>query len=151
MSASHFTVWLSLGVAIVVACIAFLQWLTAREQWRTANNRAAFDLFQKRYEVYQEFRDVVGNITDSKTRIKAAEAAERARFLFQEDVTIYLDQFIRDLLDLESIGSEFDSLQGDDRRKNLDQQRRLKGRIEEFRTKGPLLFGPYIRFDQKIR
>jgi hypothetical protein len=147
--------WLSLGVAIVVAFIGFLQWRTAREQCRTANNRAVFDLFQRRYEVYQEFRYIVGVLTgsvpkDSKVWMKAAEAVEKAKFLFGDDVVAYLDQFRDDIRDLENCVKEIENLQGSDQQKNLEKQCRLRNSIEEFRTKGPTLFARYIRFDHKI-
>jgi hypothetical protein len=98
MGVQHLTAWLGLGVAALVAVIGLLNFLTARQQWRTANNRAVFDLFQKRYEVYQEFREIVRWVTgsgkaDSMMFVKAAEAAERAQFLFGDDLVRYLRQF----------------------------------------------------------
>jgi hypothetical protein len=145
--------WLGLGIAALVAFIAYLQFRTAREQWRTANNRATFDLFEKRYAVYQDVRDVVGKLMGPGRADPAmfVKAAEKARFLFGKDVVTYLDQFASDLGDLESLGAEEADLQGDDLRKNRDSQRRLKNKIESFRAQGPPLFGRYIRFDQQIR
>jgi hypothetical protein len=157
------TTWLNLGVAAIVAFIAaivafigHLQLLTAREQSRIANNRFCFDLFQKRYEVYQELRAIVRGVTssgraDSAMCVKATEAAERAQFLFDVDLVAYLTKFTNDLRDLESFCEEQAGLQGKDLKENLDKQGLLKSRIKEFRTRGPALFGSYIRFDHKIR
>ena len=135
--------------------MGFLQWRTARLQWRTANNRAVFDQFQRRYEVYQEFRDIAGMVTSSgradlKMIVKAADAAERARFLFGNDVVAYLAQLTNDLRDLRICVSEFEGLQGAERQNNLEEQRRLKDKIEEFRTKAPTVFASYMRFEHKI-
>lgn len=155
MGVQHLTAWLGLGVAAFVAIIGLLNFLTARQQWRTANNLAVFDLFQKRYEVYQEFREIVRLVTgsgkaDSMTFANAAEAAERAQFLFGDDLVGYLRQFTDNIRDLENYCQEQAGLQGDDLKRNLEAQRRLKNNIEGFRTKGPTLFSQYIRFDQKI-
>jgi hypothetical protein len=155
MSGEQLTALLSIGVAIVVAFIGFLQWRTAREQGRTANNRAAFDQFQKRYEVYQEIRDIALKVrgsrrADEKMLHEAVETSERARFLFGDDVIAYLAQFSDDVRDLAGYIAEESNLQVADRKNNLDEQRRLINRIEEFHTKGPTLFGSYIRFAHKI-
>ena len=155
MGTQDLTAWLGLGIAAFVALVGLLNLLTARQQWRTANNRAVFDLFQKRYEVYQESREIVSRMTgsgkaDSMMFVKAAEAAERARFLFGDDVVAYLRQFADSIRDLETFCQEQPSLQGDDMKRNLGAQRQLKNTLEEFRTKGPALFSQYICFDQKI-
>jgi|SRR5712671_6662363 len=141
--------WISIGIATVVAFMGFLQWRTARQQWRTANNRAVFDQFQRRYEVYQEFRDIASMVT-LKMIVKAADAAERARFLFGDDVVAHLAQLTNDVRDLQICVSEFDSLQGGERQNNLDEQRRLKDKIEEFRTRAPTVLASYMRFEHKI-
>jgi hypothetical protein len=106
-----------------------------------------FDLFQKRYEVYQEFREIVGRVTgsglaDSMMFLKAAGAKEKAQFLFGEEVARYLDEFTNAVRDLECYGAEERSLQDDELKKNLAAQRRFKDAIQEFRTKGVKLFAP---------
>src|SRR5262245_14323325 len=103
--------WLSLAVATFVAFIGLLQFLTAREQARTANNRAVLDLFEKRYAVYEGIRSVVGkvlahgsaNMENMQIFMEAAVVAEKAKFLFGEDINGYLDQFLKDLTRLERL------------------------------------------------
>jgi len=146
--------WLTFGIAGFVAFIGVLQYWTARKQWQIANDRAAFDQFKNRYEVYQDMRDVVvkvvGGHISQETWMKAAEAAERAQFLFGEDVTSYLNQFVKDLTELQCLKSEQEMTKGEGRTKNIQEQRRLSNKLEEFRTAGPPLFGKYIRFDRKL-
>jgi hypothetical protein len=151
----HLLPWLTLGIAAFVAVIGALQFLTARKQWQTANDRAVFDQFKSRYEVYREFRDVVVKVTgghiDQATWLKAAEAAERAQFLFGDEIILYLNQFVRELTDLQCLIAELEATtQADARKKNLEEQRRLRNKLQEFRNIGPLLFGKYIRFDRKL-
>jgi hypothetical protein len=147
--------YLSVLVAAIVAVIAFLQYRTARQQWRTANNHAVLDQFERRYAIYTAFREVIGSIVGSSHAahdgfIKAAEAAERAKFLFDDDVVSYVDQLVRDVSDLSNIVRERnDETHGDDLKKNVQEERRLRDRIEKFRTEGTELFARYIRFPDK--
>jgi hypothetical protein len=119
------------------------------------NQRTVLDFVERRYAVYQEFRETVTRVTgsgraDSALSFKAAEALERAQFLFGDDVVQYLQRFTNSVCDLECYCAEQAGLQGDDLKRNLEAQRRSKDAIEEFRSTGPALFGRYIRFDQKI-
>jgi hypothetical protein len=146
----------TLAVATVVAVIGFLQWRTARLQWLAAHNRAAFDLFNKRYEIFLVFRTVVAAVVAKgrvgpELEIKAGEALEEARFLFGKDVMSYLDGFKSDMTSLNVRVAEIESAQGPDRTTNLAQQRFFKNKIEAFRTTGIDLFAQYIQFDQKIK
>jgi hypothetical protein len=148
-------IYLSVVVAAFVAAIGLLQYLTARKQWRTAHNRAVLDQFERRYQIYKELREVVGSIVGSgratqENFVKVAEAAERSKFLFGDDVVAYIDQFVRDVLELSSLVSEFEGTQGSERDANLKAQRRLKDSIEKFRTDGTTLFARYIRFADKV-
>lgn len=145
---------ITLVIAAFVAFIGWLQWRTARLQWKTTHNRAVFDQFERRYKIYKTLRKVVGLVgsgrADQELFVKAAEAAEEAQFLFGDDIVDYLKQFTNDLLLLESLVTEQRDASGSELKNNLDEQRQLKNRIEEFRTAGKALFSEYIRFDQKV-
>jgi len=151
--------WFSLGVATFVALIGLLQFLTAREQARTANNRAVLDLFEKRYAVYEGIRSVVGkvlthgsaNMQKMQVFMEAAVVAEKAKFLFKEDINGYLKQFLDDLTRLECLESERKTLQHDGEQKNLNSQQQIRDRIALFYKDGAQRFAPYIRFDHKLR
>jgi len=150
--------WFSLGVATFVAFIGLLQFLTAREQARTANNRAVLDLFEKRYAVYEGIRSVVGkvlaygsaNMQNMQIFMDAAVVAEKAKFLFAEDINNYLEQLMKDLTSLERLEVERKNLQGDDEKKNLNSQLEIRNRITLFYKDGAQRFAPYIRFDHKL-
>lgn len=147
--------YLGVLVAVFVATIGLLQYLTARKQWRTAHNRGVLDQFERRYQVYKELREVVGAIAGSSQAahdgfIKAQEAAERAKFLFGDDVVSYVNQLVRDVTDLSSVISELKEAQGEERSAGLKAERRLRDSVEKFRTEGTELFAHYIRFADKI-
>ena len=97
--------------AVAVAVIGYLQFRTARLQWRTAHNRAVLDQFERRYKVYKMLRGLIRAIQGSSDAahegfLKAQEAAERAQFLFGDDVVSYVNQLLRDITDLSTVIAE---------------------------------------------
>ena len=147
--------YLSVVVAAIVAVVAFLQYRTAKQQWRTAHNRAVLDQFERRYAVYAAAREVVGSIVGSgratiENFVKVAEAAERAKFLFGDDVKKYLDRLVANISELSSLDTELGASEGEERKLNIAAQRRLKDEIEKFRMEGTELFARYIKFADKI-
>jgi hypothetical protein len=146
--------WITASLAATVVLIGVLQYLTACKQWQTTNNQAAFDLFEERYEIYQELRDIADRAraghADREMFAKTAEVLERAQFLFGQDIVTYLKQFAESLSDLECVASEIGRGQGSEVKGYLDEQRRLKNQIETFFTEGTALFSGYLRFDNKI-
>jgi hypothetical protein len=139
--------WISVGVAAFVATIAGLQWLTARRQYKAAHNRAVFDLFEKRYAVYEDPRKMLNAIGDydvipEDAFIRATDAARRGTFLFGVELRRELQDLLKCLLDLNEL-QEAGGLTG-----HLEQK--LKDQIAQFLKKARGLFAPYIRFDQRI-
>jgi len=56
--------------ALIAGYIAWRQWRTAHRQWRTAHDQLSFDLYEKRFAVYEATQSflttaiVVGRITE---------------------------------------------------------------------------------------
>lgn len=89
------TASLTVLVAVVVAIIAFLQWVTARQ-------KVVLDLFDKRFAVYEELREVIGrHVSQGAASIedigKFTRAAGRAQFLFGPEVISFLEERRLDL------------------------------------------------------
>lgn len=146
---------IAVWIAGFVALIGLLQLATAVQQWRTANNRAVLDLFQRRFEVYNDCREVVRSVSgsgraDTATWIKVADATERARFLFGRDVVAKLEKLTSDLTDLETRVSEEEGLGPHERLENRKAQRIAKTSIFKFREEAPEIFAPYMRFEQRV-
>lgn len=81
-------------IATVVAIIALFQWDTARQ-------KVVLDLFDKRFEVYDELRLIVSKyittgISVEDTR-QFGKVCNRASFLFGQEVTSYLDIIRKDV------------------------------------------------------
>jgi hypothetical protein len=67
-------------IALIVAFITLLQWITARQ-------KVVLDLFDKRFAVYEELREMIGrHLTQRVNSVEDMErftrAAGRAQFLF---------------------------------------------------------------------
>jgi hypothetical protein len=86
--------WLTAFIALIVALISALQWITARQ-------KVVLDLFDKRFAVYDELREVIGKHGQSGTTMedigKYTRAANRAKFLFGPEVTNSLEERRLDL------------------------------------------------------
>jgi len=79
------------GTAIFVALVGLFQ-------WRTAQQKAALDLFDRRHAIYQTIRNAIVQMRSSSTgfdqtrEIEFLEAVEQAYFFFGNDVEDYLKQ-----------------------------------------------------------
>lgn len=136
--------------AIFVAVIAFLQ-------WRTAQQKAVLDLFERRHAIYEIVRNAVGTIASNSTAFDPScdvaflEAMERAYFFFGDDVDSYIKQLWSDITDIRTADVE---LQGpsdnDTRRAILERRRAAMTRVGQFPSTGMPLFARYMRFSQTI-
>ena len=87
------------GPIFVALAVGGLAWLIAWRQWRTANYRLCFDLFEKRYAIYVATKSLVekvavhgqitlGDLGDYQRTIEGAE------FLFGGEARIYFQKII---------------------------------------------------------
>jgi hypothetical protein len=138
------------GTTIFVALIGYFQ-------WRTAQERAVLDLFDRRHAIYEIVRNAVGKMISSSTEfgqdqeVEFIRVMERAYFFFGDDVEDYLKQLLKDILDVRAADAELPAV-GDDetRRKILEQRRAALNRIGQFHSAGQPLFARYMRFSQPV-
>jgi hypothetical protein len=82
------------GTAIFVALVGFFQ-------WRTAQDKDALDLFERRHEIYLVVRKFVAQMVgsspgfDQACEIEFLQMMERAYFFFGDDVVKYLERLGR--------------------------------------------------------
>ncbi len=154
MTGQDFALWATLAVATFVGVVGLISLLTAQQHWRAEHNRAVFDLFDERYDIYQQLRDIASMVktghADREMFASATEALEKAQFLFGQDVVSYVRQFAENVRNLECVASEIGRAQGGEIKANLAEQKRLKEEIHNFFVEGTSMFSSYIRFDQKI-
>jgi hypothetical protein len=154
MSGADFVLWATAAVALSVGVIGVLSLLTAQQIWRAEHNRAVFELFDERYSIYQQLRDIASLVktgqADREMFASATEALEKSQFLFGQDVVSYIRRFAENIGNLECVASEIRRVQGSEIKANLAEQKRLKEEINGFFVDGTDLFSRYIRFDQKV-
>ena len=120
--------------AIFVATVAFLQ-------WRTAQQKAVLDLFDRRRAIYDVVRNAVARMTgssagfDQEREIKFGETVEEAYFFFGDDIVSYLEQMLSDIRTVrEADAEEKATTDPDDKSKILNRRRTASDRIEQFHT-----------------
>jgi hypothetical protein len=138
------------GTAIFVALVGFFQ-------WRTAQQKAVLDLFERRHAIYEIVRKAVGTIASNSTAFDQGreaefmQAMERAYFFFGDDVDSYVKRLWSDITDVRTADME---LQGpsdnDTRRTILEKRRAAMTRVAQFHSDGMPLFAKYMRFSQTV-
>jgi hypothetical protein len=135
---------------LFVAAVAFLQ-------WRTAQQKAVLDLFDRRSAIYEIVRHAVGTMTsnsndfDQEREIKFIQAMDQAYFFFGDDVVRYLDQLWRAFGDVRDADQELKDLTAPAARLAAVEKRRAgMNRVTQFHSTGKPLFARYMRFSQTI-
>ena len=90
-------IWIQYLQALSTPAIALLAIVIGILQWRTAHQRAVLDLFDKRIEAYDSLNAAIAEIMREENAtghaiISFDVAAAKAPFLFGRDVTLFLQQ-----------------------------------------------------------
>jgi hypothetical protein len=138
------------GTTIFVALVGYFQ-------WRTAQQKAVLDLFERRHAIYEVVRKAVGtmisnsNDFDQGREIEFLQSMERAYFFFGDDVVTYLDQLWSAIGDIRDADKEMKDI-GDSAARGavLQRRRAAVNRVGKFHNEGKPLFGRYMRFSQTM-
>src|SRR6266404_7220601 len=87
---------LTLLIAAIVAWIGYLQ-------WRTAQQKAVLDLFDKRFKIYETVKNCVDQVSRnpqyfSEREKELLKAVNEAYFLFGDDLHSYLETLRQDIV-----------------------------------------------------
>jgi len=134
-------------IALSVAAIGYFQ-------WRTAHQRVILDLFERRFETYEQIRkaifDYVPMLQVSNETLRLFITAQnRAKFLFGDEVLAYLEARYKDLVTV----NVFRGLQPMATQEYQDQQRELHEadkRLVALPKELEVLLIPYMRMNQKM-
>jgi hypothetical protein len=139
---------ITLIVGIAVAMIALLQWITARQ-------KVVLDLFDKRFAVYEELREVI-SIHMVQARIdlndlgKYTRAASRAQFLFGPEVVTYLEERRKDLIRAMNDHRQDRPPVPEERQKAVEDEMVARfTRLTDFFKDFDVLVAPYMKHTQK--
>jgi hypothetical protein len=140
------------GTAVFVALVGYFQ-------WRTAHQKAALDLFDRRHELYDTIRKTVGQITtnspgfDYEKEIAFLSAKGCAYFFFGDDVTYYLEELWHAIVDVQAADSILNStslVATPERQAAIESRQKAFKVVAQFYKVGQPLFGRYMRFDQQV-
>jgi hypothetical protein len=140
--------WLTAFIALIVAFIAALQWITARQ-------KVVLDLFDKRFAVYEELREAITHYLTQPTAsimedvAKFTRANRRAQFLFGPEVTKFLEDTWLDLTRDVHESTHPPGPDPEERRKAADDKMVRVNRLAKFSDDFDLLVAPYMKHTQK--
>ena len=148
----QFAQWIIPAVtAIFVLLVAFLQ-------WRTAQQKAVLDLFERRHSIYETVRKAVETIVrdsngfDQAREAELAQAVGRAYFFFGDDVVRYLERLQEAIINVREADT---GLKGRSAHAALEEtaekRRAAMNQIAAFYAEGNPLFSKYMRFPQTTR
>ena len=129
--------------SIFVAAVAFLQ-------WRTAQQKAVLDLFDRRFKIYETVKNCVDQVGRNPQYFSEREkeflkAVNEAYFLFGDDLHSYLEALRQDIVYVR----DFDTHRPGS---GLAGEKRMQAmiRINEFYQIGQPKFAKYMRFTQTV-
>jgi hypothetical protein len=145
--------WIQVLQALATPAIAGLALVIGLMQWRTSHQRAALDLFDKRFELYMELRAIISQVlthgtVHQDTAIVFLRAADKAQFLFGPKVTAYLNSVYKLLVE-HGNAEDMMKMEGPEYEKWVKKKYDAFGEISKFYVLSLTLIQPYIRMHQK--
>jgi len=131
-------------VAAITA--AFVAWI-AYLQWRTAQQKAALDLFDKRFKIYETVKNCVDQVGTNpedfgnERQKEFLKAKTKAYFFFGNEVNDYLERLRKDLLTVYDT-TRFEATTAD--------REEAISRISKFAEDGQPKFAKYMRFSETV-
>ena len=148
--------WIQVLQALSTPAIALLAVIIGVMQWRTSHQRAALDLFDKRWEIVQELRSIIAGVMQeasvtTEEILSYARAADRASFLFGPEVIRYLETVRKELGRLRVAGQQMRARPPQARTDALaDQEANAMAEISKFSERFEPLISRYMRMRQKL-
>ncbi|QLP99569.1 MAG: hypothetical protein HZY78_04275 [Burkholderiaceae bacterium] len=119
--------------ALLTPTVAVLGAVIAYRQWRTAQNKLKFELFDRRFSVYEASRNLLASImTSGKAKdeevFKFLVATREAKWLLNTDVATYLEkELYHKAIDLQTLQAELEGVPvGEERSANVKKQSDIK-------------------------
>jgi hypothetical protein len=120
----------------------------AERNWRTSNEKIVLELFEKRLAIFEEIRDVIGEVVRSgqakqEVQFRYVKAIDRVAYFFGDEVNDYLNGLYKDLLHLDSANYMINQV-------GMSAKRMQHfAAISDFYKLAPSLFRPYMRAHQR--
>jgi len=146
----HWTAYCSAFLTPMIA--VFAVWV-ARQQSATARNKLRFDLFEKRFFIYESAYNFLGSIitrgkVDDAEMHKYINATNAAKWIVAQEIADYLNREVYNpAIELQGLEAKLIWLQsGDDSRENLSRQSEIKRRLNmQLSEQLDIWFDAYLR------
>jgi len=140
---------------MIAAGIAGIGVFVAWRQWVTAHQKIVLELYDRRYAA---FESIVKSLVpvwrnggcSQQEFFDFANAMERCRFIFGNDVFEFLTILKNDLAWLSSFDDQTINASNERQKLIAEKYKRLR-RITQFYETGLPIFEPYMKLDQKMR
>ncbi len=134
-------------VAVIVAIIAFGQWLNSRNQLKLS-------LFEKRYAIYEKVASYLAEALQNGRIAVGADIeflrdTKRVHFLFSGDPVIksLISDIYKKSVELHCLQQEEQSVSGEERSKNIEKQRIIKNWFDSSLNNLEVMFDEYIKLE----
>lgn len=151
MAAPHWTAYFS---ALLTPAVAVFAVYVAASQYTTARNKLRFDLFEKRFAVYQGARDFLGAIMTSgkatnEAMLKYLQATHAAKWIVSQEIHDYLEREIyKPALELQCIDAELDGMPvGEGRTKKVERKADLRKHLNAQFADLDTWFSGYLKLE----
>lgn len=121
--------WTAYFQALLTPIVAVFAGYVAVEQWTTARNKLRYDLFEKRFAIYEGARHFIGSIAGSgkvshEDMFKYLSATNAANWIVGPEVKNYLErELYKPAVELQCLHAELEGmLLGEARTKNIKRQ-----------------------------
>lgn len=152
---SQLPYWISVLQALAVPAIGILAAVIGFFQWRTAHQKLAVDLFDRRWDTYTAIRKALNPVVregsaKDEDYWNYVRASDRADFLFGDDVAQFLKGITEAMAWLSSFRESLADTSHPDRQKLIEAKYKHFKTVTDFYTKAPPIFSRYMRIDQKL-
>lgn len=125
--------WTNYLAALLVPTVAVLGSVIAYRQWRTAQNKLKFELFDRRFSVYEASKNLLASImTSGKAKdeevFRFLLATREAKWLLNNEVATYLEkELYHKAIDLQTLQATLEGVPlGEERSANVKKQAEIK-------------------------
>jgi hypothetical protein len=149
------TIVASIAAGFIAVRLGKSQVSVARLQANTANDRLVLDLFDRRLAIYYGAKEIVGaavrhGTSTTEEQFSFLRAINGASFLFGKEVTDYLDEIYKALVELQYCEDELKRVEERDKIKAFKRKQKQFDKIKDFYTDAEPLFAPYLHAHQKF-
>src|SRR5262245_35198384 len=146
---SNLPEWVQYLQALSTPAIALLAAVIGIMQWRTSHQRAVLDLFDKRWETYRNFGQLIAEVlqrgsVSEQTYVDYLRTKDRAEHLFGPEVTKYLND-VQEQLQRHQVAEVRQGIEGPDHEKWVNQQYEAFRAIADDHGRLKTVVAPYMR------